>query len=329
VALNHRIAVVGLGSIGRRHARLLAQRRELAVEWCESVPEAVALARRELGEPAALHASFEAMLATRPAMAVIATPHSLHAAQAVAALRAGVHVLCEKPMSDCLEDARAMEAAAAASEATFAVGFQLHFHPALRRAKTLIDQGALGSLHHLHCLIGTYVTLRNSQSRYQSRMEGALFMDYAHQPDIFYWLTGRRPAGVYVAGGQGGTLPLQANPNFAAMVCDYETRLISTIHLNYLQEPDRHDYEIIGDQGWLALDMLKGELRWGQSVDRSVVTETFPTERDPLYIQEHTAFLDAIAGRRQPESGAAEALVSMEVIAAAMTSLQTRRRVAL
>jgi predicted dehydrogenase len=327
MALNNRIVVVGLGSIGRRHARLLAQRRELQVEWCESVPDAVVFARRELGEPAALHDSYETMLATRPAMVVIATPHSLHAAQAIAALEAGIHVLCEKPMSDSLEGARAMAAAAARSTAIFAVGFQLHFHPALRRVKELIDQGALGSLHHLHCLVGTYVTLRNSQSRYQSRMEGALFMDYAHQPDIFYWLTGQRPAGVYAAGGQGGDLPLQAKPNFAAMICDYATPLISTIHLNYLQEPDRHDYDIIGDRGWVALDMFKGELRWGRHDDRTVIIETFAVDRDPLYIREHEAFLDAIAGRRQAESTAADALISMEVIAAAMASLQQKHRV--
>ncbi len=329
MAMNNRIVVVGLGSIGRRHARLLAQRPELQVEWCESSAPAVALAHETLGPPAALHDTFEAMLATRPAMVVIATPHALHAAQAIAALRAGIHVLCEKPLSDNLGDARAMAEAAGASTATFAVGFQLHFHPALRRAKELIDEGALGSLHHLHCLIGTYVTLKNSLSRYQSRMEGALFMDYAHQPDLFYWLTGHRPAGVYVAGGQGGSLPLQSKPNFAALVCDYSKPLISTIHLNYLQDPDRHDYEIIGDQGWIAIDMFKGELRRGRQAEAAVVTETFSTERDPLYVQEHTAFLDAIAGRRKPESTAADALVSMEVIAASLASLHARKRVAI
>lgn len=326
MALNNRIVVVGLGSIGRRHARLLARRGDLQVEWCESSAEAVALAQNELGHPAQMHASYEAMLATRPAMVVVATPHSMHAAQAVAALDAGIHVLCEKPLSDSLENARAIVAAAARSSAILAVGFQLHFHPALRRARELINAGELGSIHHVHCLVGTYVTLVNSQSRYQNRIEGALFMDYAHQPDIFHWLLGWKPQGVYVAAGQGGSLPLQANPNYAAITCDYAQPVISTIHLNYLQVPDRHEYEIIGDQGWISLDMFKGELRHGRQSDATVQVENFSTERDPLYEQEHQAFIDAAAGKRKPESPAADALVSMEVIAAALTSSRTRRR---
>lgn len=329
MALNNRIVVVGLGSIGRRHARLLARRRDLQIEWCESSAEAVALAQKELGHPARMHATYEAMLATRPAMVVVATPHSMHAAQAVAALDAGIHVLCEKPLSDSLENARAIVAAANRSSAILAVGFQLHFHPALCRAKALINAGELGSIHHVHCLVGTYVTLVNSQSRYQSRIEGALFMDYAHQPDIFHWLLGWKPQGVYVAAGQGGSLPLQANPNYAAITCDYAQPVIATIHLNYLQVPDRHEYEIIGDRGWISLDMFKGELRRGRQSDASVQVENFSTERDPLYEQEHQAFLDAVAGKRKPESPAADALVSMEVIAAALTSLRTRQREAL
>jgi len=326
MALNNRIVVTGLGSIGRRHARLLARRGDLQVEWCESSAEAVALAQKELGRTVPVHAAYEAMLATRPAMVVVATPHSMHAAQAIAALDAGIHVLCEKPLSDSLESAREIVAATTRSSAVLAVGFQLHFHPALRRVRDLVNGGALGSIHHLHCLVGTYVTLVNSQSRYQSRIEGALFMDYAHQPDIFHWLIGRKPRGVYVAAGRGGSLPLQADPNYAAITCDYADPVISTIHLNYLQVPDRHEYEVIGDQGWISLDMFKGELRLGRHSDGSVQVELFPTERDPLYEQEHQAFLDAAAGRRKPESPASDALVSMEVIAAVLTSLRTRQR---
>jgi len=327
MALRRRIVVVGLGSIGRRHARLLQARDELAVEWCEASTEAVAFARGEGLASAAVHADFAAMLATGPEMIVIATPHAAHAAQAISALDRGIHVLCEKPMSDTLEAAQRMAAAAARSAATFTVGFQLHFHPAMQRAKELIGQGALGSVHHVHCLVGTYVTLVNSKSRYQESLYGALLMDYAHQPDILHFLTGDIPRGVYAAGGQGGSLPLQSNPNFAALTCDYAAPFISTILLNYLQAPDRHEYEIIGDQGWLSIDLFKGRMRIGSQRDNSERTEEFSTERDALYVREHDAFFDAIAGRRLAESPAADALVSMRVIDAALRSLKSQSRI--
>ena len=102
-----RIAVVGCGSIGRRHARVLSARQELAVELCESHPDHLQRALREVGE-VPTHASFESLLATRPELVVIATPHRLHAEMSIRSLQAGCHVLCEKPMSDSLAQARRM-----------------------------------------------------------------------------------------------------------------------------------------------------------------------------------------------------------------------------
>ena len=329
MALKARVVIVGLGSIGRRHARLLASRGDLEVEWCESSADSLESAKDEMGEPSFVHASFEDAVASRPQMLVIATPHAQHVDQSIAALKAGIHVLCEKPLSDSLSAAKDLAAVAENGRAVFTVGFQLHFHPALQRVKALIEEGVVGSVHDVHALVGTYITLINSKSTYQAGLLGALFMDYAHQPDVFYYLLGKVPSGIYATGRQGGRLPLQSNPNVAVVVCDYEDSLIATIHLNYLQMPDRHEYEIIGDQGWISVDMFKGKMIIGKQSDGSTRVETFPNDKDSWYQSEHSAFLEAIAGKRPPESPARDAIVSMEVIDAAIRSFTTRQRVSL
>ncbi|MBM3798229.1 MAG: Gfo/Idh/MocA family oxidoreductase, partial [Acidobacteria bacterium] len=197
MAVKQRLIVVGIGSIGRRHARLLAGRDDLQVEWCEPNQVLVADAASELGAPACVHADFDRMLATAPAMVLLATPHHLHAEQSIRALKAGAHVLCEKPMAEQPPDARRMLAAATASRRVLNIGFHLHFHPGLRRLKELITSGRLGAIAHLHCRVGSYVTLENSRTRYQHTLEGALVLDYAHQSDLLYWLLGSVPVGVY------------------------------------------------------------------------------------------------------------------------------------
>ena len=101
---NRRIVVVGCGSIGRRHARLLSDRKDLSLEICERSPEHLTRALEEVGN-VPTHTSFKEMLETKPEMVVIATPHSLHAQQSIESLRAGCHVLCEKPMSHNLAEA--------------------------------------------------------------------------------------------------------------------------------------------------------------------------------------------------------------------------------
>jgi len=328
MALIRRIVIVGTGSIGRRHARLLAARKDLAVEFCEPNPEILALAREEVGDMPT-HDSFEAVLASQPELVLIATPHTLHAEQTVAALEAGAHVLCEKPMSDRLETSAQMKAAAERTGKTLVFGFNLHFHPATRRLKKLIDSGKLGTVLCAHCHVGTYITLVNSRSRHQAKVEGALLLDYAHQPDLLYWLLGRRPTGVYAAGGQGGSLELQSKPNFITLTFDYDVPMVASIHLNYLQSPERHYYEIAGDRAWALFDLVGNRVCIGKHGEVEFHEERFVMERDDMYIAEHQAFFDTVDGKAPPESSPQSAIQAMEVFEASLTSWRQKRRVEL
>lgn len=76
-------------------------------------------------------------------------PNNLHADPTIAALEAGTHVFCEKPLAHTLEDAERMVDAAAASDATAGIAFNYRFVPAIQYAKQLIDDGVIGDIHHV------------------------------------------------------------------------------------------------------------------------------------------------------------------------------------
>jgi len=324
-----RIIVVGLGSIGRRHARLLSARTDLRVEAVEPDDESLARARSEIGEMH-IYPSFEAAVATRPEMVLIATPPCLHADQTIAALAAGCHVLCEKPMCDNLADAKRMQKAAESADKVVSIGFSGHFSPPVIRLRELMQNGELGQLVYAHLHVGTYLTLVLSLSRHQAELEGAVMLDYAHQPDFLFWALSRNPRGVYVAGEQAGRQELQSNPNVVSLTCDYEDPLITSIHLNFVQAPAQARYEVIGDQGWAALDLETGQLRIGSGGhEGSIREEMFPQPRDAIYQAEHQTFMDAVDGKCQTESPVNEAIQSMYVIDAAMRSWKSGQRVVL
>jgi predicted dehydrogenase len=238
-------------------------------------------------------------------------------------------VLCEKPISDNVADGLRMRDAAAASGRILNIGFMLHFHPGLLRLRELIQDGTLGTIGHIHCRVGSYITLVNSTSRHQAKVEGALLLDYTHQPDLLAWFLGKRPAGVYMSGGQAGKMDFSSTPNFATLVCDYDEPLLATVHLNYLQMPERVEYEVVGDKGWAVYDYNTGLIRRGRREEQDVAEEKISVERDPVYEAEHQAFFDAIDGRRNPESPADSALVSLEIVEAALESWRKQQRVAL
>jgi predicted dehydrogenase len=324
--IRRRVVVVGLGSIGRRHARLLAERPDLDVEVCEPAVDALAKARSELGA-LTLHPSFESALATRPDLVVIATPHDLHAAQGIAAMRAGAHVFCEKPLCVDREEAGRVIACAQETGRQLGVGFQLHFHPGVLRVRELIRAGVIGRVAHLHMRVGSYITLRNSSSRYQQSLPGSLLLDYAHQPDLVIWLLGL-PAGVTLSAVQAGELPLSSQPNVLALTLDYDQPLLATVHLNYMQMPQRHEWEIVGDKGWIVMDADRGTIRIGLRETESESVETLGIDRDDTYRREHQAFIDCLDGLAPPESTGEFAARSVELFAMAMRSMRERRRVA-
>lgn len=320
--MKRRVVVVGLGSIGRRHARLLNERTDVEVELCEPSVDALEIARKEIGDLRNFD-TYDKARASSPDIIWLATPTQFHAEQAIAALDAGCHVFCEKPMADSVENAVAMKHAADASGRIFNIGFMLHFMPAMRRLRELVTSGTLGDIVHIHARVGTYITLVNSLSRYQAANQGSLFLDYAHQPDLFYWLTGKIPTSVLVSGFQSGSMELSSDPNVAIAAFDYPDAMIGTIHLNYVQMPQRHDYEIVGSKAWASLDFETGEIRIGTRATETVAIEHYTYERDDLYRAQIDSFLKAVDGQQQPETSAADGIVSTKICCASIESYRS------
>ncbi|HKY67625.1 MAG TPA: Gfo/Idh/MocA family oxidoreductase, partial [Acidimicrobiales bacterium] len=119
-----------------------------------STPDRGRDAARRLGAEAAYGDAAE--LATSPDVDVvhICTPNHLHAPVAEAALRAGKHVVCEKPLATTAADARRLAALAADSGLVATVPFVYRFYPLVREARVRVGSGAIGSVRLLH---GSYL----------------------------------------------------------------------------------------------------------------------------------------------------------------------------
>jgi predicted dehydrogenase len=97
-----------------------------------------------------LYKSFEEMLGHKGLDAVVlATPHSLHVPQTIAAAQAGKHVFCEKPFA--LTGAEAREAVDAVQKAgvTLGLGYNRRWHPEMTKLRNMIDSGELGVILHV------------------------------------------------------------------------------------------------------------------------------------------------------------------------------------
>lgn len=151
------VGLIGTGYMGKCHALAWnavapvfgdVPRPRLAL-LCE-VDQALAERRAlELGFARAT-ADWRALIADPQVDVVsITTPNAFHAQMAIAALEAGKHVWCEKPMATSLGDAEAMLAAAKAAGRVAALGYNYIQNPAIRLAAKLIGEGAIGPVNHV------------------------------------------------------------------------------------------------------------------------------------------------------------------------------------
>jgi predicted dehydrogenase len=140
------VAIAGTGFIGPAHLEALRRNGIQVIGLAESSAELAQQKAGELGIPKA-YDSFEALLAD-PLVDVVhlATPNYLHHPQARAALLAGKHVVCEKPLAMNSEESADLVKVAAETGLVNAINFNIRFYPLAHQARTMVQNGELGNL---------------------------------------------------------------------------------------------------------------------------------------------------------------------------------------
>jgi predicted dehydrogenase len=148
------VGLAGTGFIGPVHLEGLRRNNIKVVGLAEFSPEMAEKKARELGIEKA-YPSFEAMLADPAICSVhLATPNFLHFPQAKAALLAGKHVVCEKPLAMNSAESAELVKLAAETKRVNAINFNLRFYPMVQQAHAMVQAGELGTPYILQ---GSYL----------------------------------------------------------------------------------------------------------------------------------------------------------------------------
>ena len=144
-----RLAVIGAGLIGRRHAEHVAGEPGTTLAAVVDPSPAGREEAQRLGAP--WFASLAEMLAAdRPEGVIIATPNQLHVAGGLEAVAAGIPAIVEKPLADDLAGAARLVAAAEKAGVPLLTGHHRRYNPMIARAKEIVESGRLGRVLALH-----------------------------------------------------------------------------------------------------------------------------------------------------------------------------------
>jgi predicted dehydrogenase len=186
-----RFAIIGCGKISRRHATEAARHGKLV---------AVCDIRKDRADK--LAADFDARsyndideVFNNEDLDVVAicTPNGLHAQHSIASLRAGNHVLCEKPLSTTTEDASKMIAVSKEAGKKLWVVKSTRYNPSLVQLKKLIDSNELGTIYsfQLNCFWNRPAEYYHDSWKGDLTLDGGtLFTQFSHYIDAMIWLFG-------------------------------------------------------------------------------------------------------------------------------------------
>ena len=185
-------AIIGCGRIGQRHAGHIQTAGKLAAV-CDIDPAKA----EELGKKhnANIYTNIEDLLQAEKNIDVIAvcTPNGLHAEHCIKALKAGVHVLCEKPMALTVKECGEMIKTAEKANRRLFVVKQNRFNPPVEAVKKLLDEDKLGKVYsvQLNCFWNRDAAYYHNSWKGTKKLDGGtLYTQFSHFIDLLYWMIG-------------------------------------------------------------------------------------------------------------------------------------------
>lgn len=195
------LVIVGAGLWGANHGRALRDHPGVRVALVCDRDEARARALAAACE-CAWTTDLDAAANSDAVAATIATPDHLHAAPALAMLRAGKHVLVEKPLATTTVEALAMTEAAETRGLKLMVDFHARWHPLFMGAKGYVERGELGAPVMAYARLSDTIHVPTEMLSWGGRSGPEWFL-FPHTMDIVRWLFGREPVEVYARGHRG------------------------------------------------------------------------------------------------------------------------------
>lgn len=314
------IGIIGCGFIGQKRAKLLSgacliacsdQIKSKAESLASSVPGCEVENR---WQDLVKRADIEAI--------IIATPHASLAEISLAAVEAGKHLLVEKPAARHVSELKPVFEAAQRNKVLVRVGFNHRYHRALRKAKALVDEGALGDLMFVRARYGHGGRIgydREWRAIPELSGGGELIDQGVHLIDLARWFLGDFPEVQGYAPTYYWDMPVDDN---GFMLLKTEQKQVAFLHVSCTEWKNLFSFEIYGKLGKLDINGLGGSYGTERLTFYKMLPEMGPPETtaweypmaDNSWEIEFAEFLEDIKLKRQPSVNLRDAIAALSIV---------------
>jgi len=196
-----------------------------------------------------------------------------------------------------------------------AVGYTERYRESFDYITNKIKSGELGNLIGGRAMVGTYNTLLCAKSDFRSRVFGTLLVDYTHEIDMLRSIFGE-VKDVVCKANSIAVKELKATPSLASLLLEYESGALVSIHMDYVQHPQRRIMEFYGDRQVVEFDMQLDQVKVFDCDRKGYEVIQFDNIRNERFSLEHQDIINSVTKGTPPRvdgHGAVEVLKIAEI----------------
>ena len=297
----NRLAIIGLGSIGRRHLRLISEIRPdikiIAVrsghgERCDEEKMA-AKTVYSIGE--AVDEGVQA--------AIISSPATLHLKQSLELAKNGIHLLIEKPISHTSDRVKELLKIVNENRITTMVGYVLRYDLGAIKFKNWLDNKIKGKILHARIECGSYLPDWRLDQNYRKTVSalpelgGGVLLELSHELDYLHWFFGN-PVDVQAQIRNSGTLDINVEDQADLLITSKQGYPI-TVQIDFNRRHIERKCKVLTTEGELIWDAVNKNVTW-KGVNKEQSKYEYNNERNSIYRKQLEVFFDCIENDNDP-----------------------------
>lgn len=323
-----RLAIIGLGSIGRRHLRLISKLRpdikvvivrsgngnyyeeeRLALKTFSSVSEAI-----EFGVEAA----------------IISSPATFHLKQSLELAQQGVHLLIEKPLSHSSDGVQELLKAEKENNFVAMVGYVLRYDKGANKFKEWLVDKKIGKILHARIECGSYLPDWRENQDYRksvsalSKLGGGALLELSHEIDYLHWFFGS-PLEVQAQLNNSGILDIDVEDQ-VDMLLRSENKYPISVQIDFNRSHSKRECTVISTRGELKWNAIKKKVIW-RPINAEGVDFDYNTNRDDIYLKQLKKFFQCIENGAKPPVTISDGIKTLKLIDAARNSSKNGTKV--
>ena len=331
-----KILIVGLGSIGKRHLKIVK----------EILPNSIIIAyghdeRNKQDKILGIDKSFidlKKVIDEKPDIAIISNPASLHVPVAKELALSGIDLLIEKPLSDNYFDARDLVKTCKLNNIKLMTGFNLRYLPCLVFLRQQLQKSIIGRVMSIRIEVGQNLKKWRPNTDYSKSVSanknlgGGVLLELSHEIDYLSWLFGDVK---WVFGHISHLSKLDLDVEDSANIligldrhAYNKNNVVASINMDFLRNDDTRYCYVIGEDGTLKCNLLKGSVEYfSKKINEWEEIFSNNPERNYTFKKQFLDLLSLVDGGIVPESYEQNGLKNLEIIDAIKLSSKLGERV--